>query len=428
MATTRGSSTKQPATRGTSKAATSKAKAAPAPPGAALPGAGRKVTTTQTSEKAEKSVKKDRGTQASSAAASKKAMPVRAAAAAKARAPARNAITAGAGAAKARATGAAKSSAASAAHEESARGKAGATPKSAARKTAAPHKAAAGSTSAAHKRTVSTAKGEVQARKASPAGSPASPARTAKRAQPAEAVPPAKDRKAAAASRARATSPAASPPEVGRSATARAEASNGHGVMAAAGTKKSSRNKAATGSAAGPQVTGADSGKSATGSAQGGTAVAARETAPPHATTNGPGLLSRRQRPVERRTEGYTDERWLTHQRHALSTERSTYLEQARALRAEAESLVEEMEPGDVQFDDESGEGGTVTVDRERDLALSAQALQAVEEIDHAVAKISSRTYGICENCGRLIPKPRLEALPFARLCIDCKSGGLSRR
>ncbi|MHB8458395.1 MAG: TraR/DksA family transcriptional regulator, partial [Acidimicrobiales bacterium] len=142
----------------------------------------------------------------------------------------------------------------------------------------------------------------------------------------------------------------------------------------------------------------------------------------------GVGLLSHRRKVVERRTEGYVDERWISHQRRSLESERVNYVEQARSLRAEAESLVEEMEPGDIQFDDESGEGGTVTVDRERDLALAAQALQAVDEIDHALAKMAGKSYGICENCGRLIPKPRLEALPFARLCIDCKSGGLSRR
>ncbi|MGH9294794.1 MAG: TraR/DksA family transcriptional regulator, partial [Acidimicrobiales bacterium] len=141
------------------------------------------------------------------------------------------------------------------------------------------------------------------------------------------------------------------------------------------------------------------------------------------------GLLSpRRASETHRRREGYTEERFLSHQRAALDTERATYQEQARNLRAEAESLVEEMEPGDIQFDDESGEGGTVTVDRERDLALSAQAMIAVEEIDHALAKMAGKSYGVCENCGRLIPKARLEALPFARLCIDCKSGGLSRR
>jgi DnaK suppressor protein len=108
--------------------------------------------------------------------------------------------------------------------------------------------------------------------------------------------------------------------------------------------------------------------------------------------------------------------------------ERATYLDQAASLKAEAEALVEEMEPGDIQFDDESGEGGTVTVDRERDLALSAQAMAAVEEIDHTLVKMDNGTYGICENCGRPIVKARLEALPYARLCIDCKSGGLSRR
>ena len=86
------------------------------------------------------------------------------------------------------------------------------------------------------------------------------------------------------------------------------------------------------------------------------------------------------------------------------------------------------MEPGDIQFDDESGEGGTITVDRERDLALSAQARAAVEEIDRAMAKLANRTYGLCERCGQAIPRPRLRALPYARLCVACKSGGLSRR
>ncbi len=131
----------------------------------------------------------------------------------------------------------------------------------------------------------------------------------------------------------------------------------------------------------------------------------------------------------KRVSEGYAkDERFLAGQRTALLRERATYLDQAASLKAEAEALVEEMEPGDIQFDDESGEGGTVTVDRERDLALSAQAMAAVEEIDHTLVKTDNGTYGICENCGRSIVKARLEALPYARLCIDCKSGGLSRR
>ena len=122
------------------------------------------------------------------------------------------------------------------------------------------------------------------------------------------------------------------------------------------------------------------------------------------------------------------DPKFLDEQRALLLEERSIYKGQAVDLRAEADSLALEREPGDVQFDEESGEGGPVTVDRERNLALSAQASAAVEEIDDAMRKIDRTTYGACERCHQPIPKARLRALPFARLCVACKSGGLSRR
>jgi DnaK suppressor protein len=69
-----------------------------------------------------------------------------------------------------------------------------------------------------------------------------------------------------------------------------------------------------------------------------------------------------------------------------------------------------------------------MNVERERDLALSAQALAAVDEIDRALEKLDAGTYGVCEKCNENIPKERLKALPFAALCVKCKSGGLSRR
>ncbi len=122
------------------------------------------------------------------------------------------------------------------------------------------------------------------------------------------------------------------------------------------------------------------------------------------------------------------DAKFLDEQRALLLEERGIYSGQAVDLRAEADSLALEREPGDVQFDEESGEGGTVTVDRERNLALSAQASAAVEEIDDALRKIDRKSYGGCERCHQAIPKARLRALPFARLCVACKSGGLSRR
>ncbi len=133
--------------------------------------------------------------------------------------------------------------------------------------------------------------------------------------------------------------------------------------------------------------------------------------------------------PVRPKTGPYAkDAKFLDEVRELLQADRAIYQEQATSLRAEADSLALEREPGDVQFDEESGEGGTVTVDRERNLALSGQALLAVEEIDDAMRRIDDKTYGYCERCFQPIPKPRLRALPYARLCVACKSGGLSRR
>ena len=51
--------------------------------------------------------------------------------------------------------------------------------------------------------------------------------------------------------------------------------------------------------------------------------------------------------------------------RDELNAERETYLAQAESLRAEADQIALEAEPGDIQFDDESGEGGTMAIDRE---------------------------------------------------------------
>jgi len=121
-------------------------------------------------------------------------------------------------------------------------------------------------------------------------------------------------------------------------------------------------------------------------------------------------------------------ERFLADQRAALLEQRATYERQSRSLRDEAASLVEDFQSGDVQFDEESGEGDTLNVAREQDLMMSSQALSAIEEIDHALAKFDLDTYGLCEVSGKPIPKARLEAIPWARERVEYKVGGLTSR
>jgi DnaK suppressor protein len=127
-------------------------------------------------------------------------------------------------------------------------------------------------------------------------------------------------------------------------------------------------------------------------------------------------------------SSGGRDTAFLEEARALLLTEREIYARQADELKAQADLLALEHEPGDVQFDEEGGEGGTSNVDRELDLVLSGQARATVEEIDRALLKIDAGTYGRCERCGTEILRARLEALPHAALCVACKSGGLSSR
>ncbi len=45
-----------------------------------------------------------------------------------------------------------------------------------------------------------------------------------------------------------------------------------------------------------------------------------------------------------------------------------------------------------------------------------------LDQIRSALERIDDKSYGICDECGNKIKKPRLMALPFTQLCIDCKS------
>lgn len=128
---------------------------------------------------------------------------------------------------------------------------------------------------------------------------------------------------------------------------------------------------------------------------------------------------------------GYTkdfDLTFIKQQHDALQEERVRLTGQAKRLEDEAHQLVEEAEMGDVQFDDEGGEGDTMVVERERDLALSAQAREAVAEIDAAIERIFAGTYGYSTVSGRLVPRERLEAIPWADVLVEEKVGGIGRR
>ena len=114
----------------------------------------------------------------------------------------------------------------------------------------------------------------------------------------------------------------------------------------------------------------------------------------------------------------------------ALDTDRfrEALMEERRRVQAAIDNLHEEN-PGsmsdesgeDAVYDNHLADTATVTYDRELDYTLEENSEHVLAEIDDALQRIEDGTYGTCTNCGKEIPAERLEARPWATLCIECQ-------
>ena len=68
------------------------------------------------------------------------------------------------------------------------------------------------------------------------------------------------------------------------------------------------------------------------------------------------------------------------------------------------------------------GDAGSDAYDRDFALSVLAKEQDALYEIEQALRRIQSGSYGICEMSSRKIPQARLEAIPFARLTVECQA------
>ena len=108
--------------------------------------------------------------------------------------------------------------------------------------------------------------------------------------------------------------------------------------------------------------------------------------------------------------------------RDALIDERRRVEHALATLRDEHRgSLDDEVEEVAATSDNHLAETASATLGREIDYTLGDDADEVIAEIDGALKRIEDGTYGTCTNCGREIPVERLEANPWASLCIDCK-------
>lgn len=111
----------------------------------------------------------------------------------------------------------------------------------------------------------------------------------------------------------------------------------------------------------------------------------------------------------------------LEHFRQIIMEKRKEILEELEALRATI------MDSTTGEYTQENSayslhmEQGTDTMEREKTFLFASREGKFLNYLDDALKRIDKGDYGFCNDCGKLIEKERLEAVPHAQLCVDCK-------
>ncbi len=108
-----------------------------------------------------------------------------------------------------------------------------------------------------------------------------------------------------------------------------------------------------------------------------------------------------------------------------LATVRADLVADLAEMQGEYERSVEELNDLQIRNSDGAGDdqadAGSKTFDREQNLSIAANRLDLISQLTHAIERVDRGTYGLCEVCGKAIPRVRLEAFPMATLDVECK-------
>ena len=110
------------------------------------------------------------------------------------------------------------------------------------------------------------------------------------------------------------------------------------------------------------------------------------------------------------------DKKFLNRMNKALSLEKEDILENLMSENEDFEALIKDLDPkdlADIAADD---------IDRKTLEVLSSHDIKRLRLIDSAISRIKNDRYGVCMRCNKLIPRERLEAIPYAIMCINCQS------
>ncbi|MGB7859970.1 MAG: TraR/DksA C4-type zinc finger protein [Acidimicrobiia bacterium] len=99
--------------------------------------------------------------------------------------------------------------------------------------------------------------------------------------------------------------------------------------------------------------------------------------------------------------------------------------------KARLEVLIEEYErelevarltesSSDRSPDPGNAEASSMKMEYAKELSIEQNTLDLLRKVDHALDRVGTGDYGICESCGKSIPIERLDVLPYSTRCVEC--------
>jgi RNA polymerase-binding protein DksA len=110
------------------------------------------------------------------------------------------------------------------------------------------------------------------------------------------------------------------------------------------------------------------------------------------------------------------EQAFIDRMEESLSELKSEIISNLLVNNEDFKEIVEGMDPkdlADIASDD---------IDRKMIEAIGSQEMKRLKLIESALTRIKQGKYGLCIKCGKRIPQDRLEAIPYALMCIDCKT------
>ncbi|CAG0930744.1 General stress protein 16O [Thermoflexales bacterium] len=97
-------------------------------------------------------------------------------------------------------------------------------------------------------------------------------------------------------------------------------------------------------------------------------------------------------------------------------------LTEQASLTRELNELQSTIKEEGVGYSTHPADEGTTAFDQARDLAVKVSAEHTLKLVDDALARLDNGTFGLCLDCGQEIDAARLEAIPYAPVCLSCQA------